>query len=204
MNVRVKTLLASAALLAGGIIVSSTGLSAQTGGLKTPLGTPSACGVTSTVNITSTTIPSGKFTATGTANFITTAYSAAPEATAQQGTSFTATGSSTTLGQATWSFSGTSNSAFISANQTTSSFPATSTLSFNVEATFSAVPGRTFRSIGPVTLKTSNLRSFNPQVNESYALTNTNLQFEDVAQPGVPVFTIPTMSVVISVNDSSL
>ena len=44
-----------------------------------------------------------------------------------------------------------------------------------------------------------NIRSFNPQSNESYNQIGV-ASFEDASAPGIPVFTIPVMTIVVNGN----
>jgi hypothetical protein len=210
MHSFMKSVRAAAMLLATGLAATCSSAFAQLGNpqgaqsaIAIPVGVITSCGVTSTTTINSTVFPSTTATATGLISFNAVAQSGDGQrsSSTQSPVSFSATANSQTLGTITWSLdqSRAATPTTVTANQDGADFPATSTINIPVQATISSQPGKTYRSIGEVQFTNPNLRSFNPQNNESYNQVGV-ASFEDAAAPGIPVFTIPVMTIVVNGN----
>jgi len=210
MNSFMKSVRTTAMLLVVGLAAAYSNASAQLGGgqlggvaqpIRIPVGTITTCGVTSTTTISSTVFPSTTATATGSISFNAVAQSAdgQPSSSTQSPVSFSATANDPTLGTISWTLDPArrATNTTITANQGGTDYPATSTISIPVQATISSQVGKTYRSIGEVQFSNGNLRSFNPQNNESYNQIGV-ASFEDAAAPGIPVFTIPVMTIVVN------
>jgi|GEM_PF-2963768 len=208
-------------LVLGMAVISSAAVFAQDddgddnapGALFIPIGTISACGVTSTATIVNEEEGiEGTITAQGTAYFESVDYTQSEdgfELSVQRPTQFTAVGHSEEFGDVVWSFAearddGEQGEAFITSNQPGASFPATSRIYFTAQATLGSYPGHTFRSVGRVELVNGNLTSFNPQNNESYTLGNSGgITFEDTDSSSGIRFVLPAMIVIVSPSNSS-
>lgn len=211
MNSFMKSARTTAMLLVVGLAAASSDASAQLGEgqlgagvaqpIRIPVGTITTCGVTSTTTINSSVFPSTTATATGSISFNAVAQSAdgQPSSSTQSPVTFSATATDPTLGTITWTLDPArrATNTTITANQGGTDFPATSTISIPVQATISSQVGKTYRSIGEVQFSNGNLRSFNPQNNEAYSQLGV-ASFEDAAAPGIPVFTIPVMTIIVN------
>lgn len=211
MNSFMKSARTTAMLLVVGLAAAYSDASAQLGGgqlgvgvaqpIRIPVGTITTCGVTSTTTISSSVFPSTTATATGSISFNAVAQSAdgQPSSSTQSPVSFSATATDPTLGTITWTLDPTrrATNTTITANQGGTDYPATSTINIPVQATISSQVGKTYRSIGEVQFSNGNLRSFNPQNNEPYSQIGV-ASFEDAAAPGIPVFTIPVMTIIVN------
>jgi len=126
-------------------------------------------------------------------------------ATAQSGLNTTAstvfapvalnfTGNDPVYGQFNFAFDGSRppTSTTVRANQPGTDFPATSNIYANVTGTVGGLPG-TYENINELHLKTKNLRTFNPHVQEVYTVAE-DCVFHDPSNAGAPKFTIPAGS----------
>ncbi len=73
------------------------------------------------------------------------------------------------------------------------SFPAVQVMSFNVFVTFEALPGQTFRTVTPATLRSDDVRDFPPPSGTLYKMVSS-VNLEDADRPGEVVGRILTGS----------
>jgi len=85
----------------------------------------------------------------------------------------------------------------IQGNTPESDFPATCDIQFYVRATCAAFPGMTFRSMTPVHMRSTNLMTFSPHVNELYTAVGP-VNFEDASAPGTIAFTVTCLSSILN------
>ena len=85
----------------------------------------------------------------------------------------------------------------IQANVPDGDFPATCDIEFYVRATCGAFPGVTFRSMTPVHMRSTNLTTFSPHVNELYTAVGP-VNFEDTRFPGTVAFTVTCLSSILN------
>jgi hypothetical protein len=113
--------------------------------------------------------------------------------------SFDASGDDPALGHVTWTLdaSRTVEETVIQGNNVGEDFPATCDIIFYVQGTFSSQPGITYRSMTPIHMRSTNLQSFNPHINETYQLVDP-VQFENADNPdGGVAFTITGLTSIL-------
>jgi hypothetical protein len=85
----------------------------------------------------------------------------------------------------------------IAENTPGTEFPATQTMRFNFFFTAEAFPGKVFRSVGPATMRSTEVRAFPPPPGTVYTLVSP-VDLEDVAKPGVVVGQVVANRAVVS------